>query len=62
MTKNEKARDMADEVLSVLKHIVMSEHEDAAVRVAAGKEILARGLGAAPSVEIVEQTLKVAET
>lgn len=52
-------RAEAEGVLGVLKEIVYDEMMDPGHRIAAGKEILNRGLGTAPNVEIVEKTLKV---
>lgn len=52
-------RAHADEVREMLIGFVRNEALDPQHRIMAGKEILNRGLGTAPSVEIVERTLKV---
>lgn len=52
-------RAHADEVREMLIGFVRDADLDPAHRIMAGKEILNRGLGTAPSVEIVEKTLKV---
>lgn len=52
-------RAEAEGVLGVLKDIVYNHEMDPGHRIAAGKEILNRGLGTAPNVEIVEKTLKI---
>lgn len=52
-------RAHADEVREMLIGFVRDEDLDPQHRIAAGREILNRGLGTAPSVEIVEKTLKV---
>lgn len=52
-------RQHADEVREMLIGFVRDEELDPSHRIMAGKEILNRGLGTAPSVEIVEKTLKV---
>ena len=39
------AKTFTKECIDTLLHIMRSEHEDAAVRLAAGKEILHRGWG-----------------
>lgn len=52
-------RQHADEVREMLIGFVRDETLDPQHRIAAGKEILNRGLGTAPNVEIVEKTLKV---
>lgn len=46
-------------VLGVLKEIVYDDKADPGHRIAAGKEILNRGWGTAPNVEIVDKTLKL---
>lgn len=52
-------RAHANEVLEMLVGFVRDETLDPGHRIMAGKEILNRGLGTAPNVEIVEKTLKV---
>lgn len=52
-------RAHADEVREMLIGFVRDESLDPQHRIMAGKEILNRGLGTAPNVEIVEKTLKV---
>lgn len=55
----EAFRAHADEVREMLIGFVRNEDIDPGHRIAAGREILNRGFGTAPSVEIVEKTFKV---
>lgn len=52
-------RAHADEVREMLIGFVRDDEIDPGHRIAAGKEILNRGLGTAPNVEIVDKTLKL---
>lgn len=54
----ETFRAHMDEVREVLVSILRDEEADAGHRIQAGKEILSRGYGAVPNIEIVEQVFK----
>jgi len=54
----EKARAYTDEVLQTLIEIVRDDAQAASDRIAAGKELLNRGWGAAPQVHLVDQTME----
>ena len=55
----ESFRQHADEVREMLIGLVRDTEIDPGHRIMAGKEILNRGFGTAPNVEIIEKTLKV---
>ena len=54
-----KWRTYTDEVMQFLVDVVRDDTKDTGHRIQAGKEILSRGWGQVPNVEIIEATLKV---
>jgi hypothetical protein len=54
-----KWREYTEEVMQFMVGVMRDEEKDTGHRIQAGKEILARGWGQVPSVEIIEATLKV---
>jgi hypothetical protein len=54
-----KWRTYTDEVMQFLVGVMRDEEKDTGHRIQAGKEILSRGWGQVPNVEIIEATLRV---
>jgi hypothetical protein len=54
-----KWRTYTDEVMQFLVGVMRDEKKDTGHRIQAGKEILSRGWGQVPNVEIIEATLRV---